>query len=73
MSMAFQKCCTHTENDTVLEVDGHAGYRLAVFMMSPCWISHIDVPKLFWCQHLFQCSEIQLNLLNLSLDRKSVV
>lgn len=67
MCIIFQKWCTHTKNDTVLKVDSHAGYRLAVFMMSPWWISHMDVPKLCGCQHLFQRLEVQLNLLNLSL------
>lgn len=39
----------HTENDTVLEVDGHADYWLAVFMMLPWWMSYIEVPKLSGC------------------------
>lgn len=39
----------HTKNDTVLEVDGHAGNCLAVFKMSPWWISYMEVPKLSGC------------------------
>lgn len=35
-----------TENDTVLEVNGHASSCLAVFMMLPWWMSYMDVPKL---------------------------
>ena len=49
MCTIFKKLFMHTKNDTVLEVDGHAGYRLAVFLMSPWWISYMDVPKLCGC------------------------